>query len=180
MDLTRQALAIHRKDQLVDNYTQGEDNMKYVIYNDDKQIVGYFDSDIDGQLPTNSLLVNEQQWLEVLNNQKKYLVDNGKLIANPSYSLPVVEIPQNWQGLTNALRGTPWFNTVYAVAEGGDPTIQTPLSLLIATLNSAIPNFNDLQFALTRLKNNMGNRLSQEDTAGINQVLENNGFSIEL
>lgn len=91
---------------------------------------------------------------------------------------PILQFP-NWQGLTTALRGTELFAKTYAVAKDNSK-VALPFNLLTSTLNSANPSLQDLEFALTDIKTEMGEGLTQNDLGFVNQVLADNYFPITL
>lgn len=85
----------------------------------------------------------------------------------------------NWQQFTAQLRGTELFAKTYTTSKENSK-VAIPFNLLVATLNSANPSLQDLEFALTDIKTEMADNFTASDLEFVNIALSDNFFPIRM
>lgn len=56
--------------------------MKYAAFDESGNIVGFYDDGINKSIPTNSIEITEEQWLECVQYYGKYKVLDKKLVIS--------------------------------------------------------------------------------------------------
>lgn len=154
---------------------------KYVLHHEDGTIYGFFDDNVDGDnIPESASSVTEEIWYQCIGSKERYLLIEGSLQDNPNWQAPppIVKEP-NWQGLLASLRGSRLFAKTFVLAQN-NPSLLPAFTILLFALGGTNPDIADLQFALSTLKKDLGESLSELERAQINQLLIENHFPFQI
>lgn len=155
--------------------------MNYACYDEQSgTILGFYADEVNNSVPINSIPISYDQWEDCLRYPDNKMIDVVNKILIIVAVTPITAIPYpNWREIFNGLRGTALFSKTYLAAKA-KASIQTPLMLLISVLTAPNPNLEDVQFALTDLKAELGESLTAKDIIAVNELLAKNHCPITL